>query len=96
MQAVKSCVRALALRYRDPGLKTCFDQSLNLILVVPSFTFQLHFKIANWFAFDQLGFSSVVVVDVLLCCFVDCVSLALKNPHEEWPIIIKYVYICII
>ena len=35
-------VRALALRSGDPGLKTRSDQSLNLFLVVPGSTSQLH------------------------------------------------------
>ena len=35
-------VRALALRSGDPGYKTRFDHSLNLILVVPGSTSQLH------------------------------------------------------
>ena len=35
-------VRALALRSGDPGFKTRSDHSLNLILVVPCSTFQLH------------------------------------------------------
>ena len=35
-------VRALALRSRDPGFKTHSDHSLNLILVVPGSTSQLH------------------------------------------------------
>ena len=32
----------LALRSRDPGFKTRSDHSLNLILVVPGSTSQLH------------------------------------------------------
>ena len=42
---VKQCgpvVRALALRSGDPGSKTRSDHSLNLILVVPGSTSQLH------------------------------------------------------
>ena len=35
-------VRALALRSGDPGFKTRSDHSLNLILVVPGSTSQLH------------------------------------------------------
>ena len=35
-------VRALALRSGDPGFKTHSDHSLNLFLVVPGSTFQLH------------------------------------------------------
>ena len=35
-------VRALALRSGDPGFKTGSDRSLNLILVVPGSTSQLH------------------------------------------------------
>ena len=35
-------VRALALRSGDPGFKTGSDHSLNLILVVPGSTSQLH------------------------------------------------------
>ena len=35
-------VRALALRSGDPRFKTCSDHSLNLILVVPGSTSQLH------------------------------------------------------
>ena len=31
-------VRALALKSRDPGFKTCSDHSLNLFLVVPGST----------------------------------------------------------
>ena len=37
-----SVVRVLALRSGDPGLKTCSDHLLNLILVVPGSTSQLH------------------------------------------------------
>ena len=33
---------------------------------------------------------------VLFCCFVNCVSLALKSPYGEWSIIIKYVLYCIV
>ena len=61
-------VRALALRSGDPGFKTRSDHSLNLILVVPGSTSQLHLSIANWFASGQLGFLTVVVV--LFRCFV--------------------------
>ena len=64
-------VRALALRSGDPGFKTRSDHSLNLFLVVPGSTSQLHLYIANWFASGQLGFLTVVVV-VVFCCFVDC------------------------
>ena len=42
---VRQCgpvVRALALRSGDPGFKTRSDRSLNLILVVPGSTSQLH------------------------------------------------------
>ena len=63
-------VRALALRPGDPGSKTRSDHSLNLFLVVPGSTSQLHLYIANWFASGQLGFLTVVVV--VFCCFVDC------------------------
>ena len=35
-------VRVLALRSGDPGSKTRSDHSLNLILVVPGSTYQLH------------------------------------------------------
>ena len=35
-------VRALALRSGDPGFKTRSDHSLNLFLVVPGSTSQLH------------------------------------------------------
>ena len=35
-------VRALALKTGDPGFKTRSDHSLNLILVVPGSTCQLH------------------------------------------------------
>ena len=35
-------VRALSLRSGDPGFKTRSDHSLNLILVIPSSTSQLH------------------------------------------------------
>ena len=61
-------VRALALRSGDPGFKTRSDHSLNLFLVVPGSTSQLHLSIANWFASGQLEFLTVVV----FCCFVDC------------------------
>ena len=76
---MEAVVRALALRCGDPGLKTCSDHSLNLILVVPGSTSQLHLQIANWFASGQLRFLTVVVV--VFCCFVD--SLALKSPYGE-------------
>ena len=42
---VRQCgrvVRALALRSGDPGFKTRSDHSLNLFLVVPGSTSQLH------------------------------------------------------
>ena len=42
---IKECgplVRVLALRSGDPGFKTRSDQSLNLFMVVPGSTFQLH------------------------------------------------------
>ena len=42
---VRQCgpvVRALALRTGDPGFKTRSDHSMNLILVVPGSTSQLH------------------------------------------------------
>ena len=68
-QVVSQVVRALALRCRDPGFKTRSDHSLNLFLVVPGSTSQLHLLIANWFASGQLGFLTVVDV-VLFCCFV--------------------------
>ena len=45
VEAVWQCgpvVRALALRFGDPGFKTHSDHSLNLILVVPGSTSQLH------------------------------------------------------
>ena len=67
-------VRAHALRSGDPGFKTRSDHSLNLFLVVPGSTSQLHLYIANWFASGQLGFLTVVVV---FGRFVECVSLAL-------------------
>ena len=35
-------VRELAFRSRDPGFKTCSDHLLNLFLVVPGSTSQLH------------------------------------------------------
>ena len=35
-------VRALALRFGDPGFKTRSDHSLNLFLVFPGSTSQLH------------------------------------------------------
>ena len=76
-------VRALALRSGDPGFKTRSDHSLNLILVVPGSTSQLHLKIANWFAPGR-------------CCSVPSfrnVSLALKSPYGERSI--KYVLYCI-
>ena len=38
-------VRALALRSGDPGFKTRSDHSLNLFLVVPGSTSQLHLYI---------------------------------------------------
>ena len=59
-------VRALALRSGDPGFKTRSDRSLNLFLVVPGSTSQLHLYIANWFASSQLGFLTVVVVVVVV------------------------------
>ena len=66
-------VGALALRSGDPGFKTRSDHSLNLFLVVPGSTSQLHLLIANWFDSGQLGFLTVVVVVVVVfCCFVDC------------------------
>ena len=71
---------ANALRSWDPGFKTHSDHSLNLFQVVPGSTFQLH-----WFAFGQLGFLTVVVV-ILFCCFINCVSLALKSLYGERPI----------
>ena len=74
-------VRALALRSGDPGFKTRSDHSVNLILVVPGSTSQLHLQIANWFASGQLGFLTVVVV-----------SLALKSPYGERSI----KYVCIV
>ena len=55
-------VRVLALRSGDPRFKTRSDCSLNLILVVPGSTSQLHLWIANWFASGQLGFLTVIVV----------------------------------
>ena len=42
---IKECgpvVRAVVLRSTDPGFKTRSDHSLNLILVVPGSTSQLH------------------------------------------------------
>ena len=51
-------VRAFSLRRSD--------HSLNLILVVPGSTSQLHLKIANWFASGQLAFLTVVVVVVVI------------------------------
>ena len=36
-------VRALALKFVEPGFKTRFDHSLNLILEVPGSTSQPHF-----------------------------------------------------
>ena len=83
-------VRALALRSGDPGFKIRSDHSLNLFLVVPGSTFQLHLQVANWFASGQLGFLTVVVV--VFCCFVDCFILALKSPYGERSI--KYAYVC--
>ena len=73
-------VRALALRSGDPGFKTRSD---HFVESVPGSTSQLH-----WFASGQLGFLLVVVV---FCCFVNCLSLALKSPRGEWSI--KYVLI---
>ena len=47
----------------DPGFKTRqSDHSLNLILVVPGSSSQLHLQITDWFAFGQSGFLTVVVV----------------------------------
>ena len=86
-------VRALALRSGDPGFKTRSDHSFNLFLVVPGSTSQLHLYIANWFASCQLGFLTVQVV--VLYCFVDCVSLALKSPYGERSIKYVCMYVCI-
>ena len=85
-------VRALALRSGEP-VKTRSGHSLNLILVVPGSTCQLHLQIANWFASRQLGFLTVVVV--VFCCFVDCVSLALKSPYGERSIqyVLSYLFV---
>ena len=56
-------VRALALRSRDPGFKTCSNHSLNFIRVVPGSTApELQSYIANWFASGQLKFLTVVVI----------------------------------
>ena len=71
LHAVVQCgreavVRTLALRWGVPGFKTHSDHSLNLFRVVGGST---------WFASCQLGFLTVVIV--VLCRFVDCVSLAL-------------------
>ena len=74
------------------GFKTRSDHSLNLFLVVPGSTSQLHLQIANWFASGQLGFLTVVVV--VFCCFVHCVSLALKSPCGERSM--TYVLYCIV
>ena len=41
---------------------------------------QLHLQIANWVASGQLGLLTVMVI-ILLCCFIDCISLALKSPY---------------
>ena len=46
------------------------DPLFEFALIVPGSTSQLH-----------LGFLTVVVV--VFCCFVDCVSLALKSPYGE-------------
>ena len=85
-------VRALALRSGVPGFKTRSDHSMNLFVLVPGSTSQLHLQIANWFASGQLGFLTVVVV--VFCCFVVVVSLALKSPYGERSI--KYVLYCIV
>ena len=84
-------VRGLALGSRGPGFKTRSDHLLNLILVVPGSTSQLHLQTANWFASGQLGFLTVVVV-ILFRRFV--VSLALKSPYGERSI--KYALYCIV
>ena len=65
----------LALRSGDPGFKTGSNLSLNLILVVPGSTWQLHLYF-NWFA---SGFSIVVVVG-LFCHFIGCISFAQGRP----------------
>ena len=80
-------VRTLASRSRVPGFKTHSDHLLNLFLVAPGSTSRSHLQTANWFVSGQLGFLAVAV-DVF-CRFVDCLSLALKSPSEEWSI--KYV-----
>ena len=54
-------VRVLAMRSGDSGFKTRSDHSMNLFLVVPSSTSQLHLEIANWVAPSQLGFLTAVV-----------------------------------
>ena len=81
-------VRALALRSGDPGFKTRSDHSLNLFLVVRGST-----SLAAALVNSQLVCLRPVGVRDS-CCFVHCVSSALKNSHGEWSI--KYVLYCIV
>ena len=99
-------VRALALRSGDSGFKTRSDHSLNLIPGCPWFNFPA--ALVNSQLVCQLGFLTVVVVNsqlvcqlgfltvvvVVFCCFVDCVSLALKSSYGERSI--KHVLYCIV
>ena len=74
-------VRALALRYGDPGFKTRSAHLLNWILVVPGSSHSQMVSLRHgWF-----------VIVSLFCRFVDCVSLALKSPYGEWSIR----YVCV-
>ena len=83
-------VRALALRSGDPGFKTRSDLSLNLLLVLPGSTSQLHFPAA-------LVCLRPVWILNSCCCSVPsfrCVSLALKSPYGERSI--KYILYCMV
>ena len=85
--------RLPGLRSGDSWFKTHSDHLLNLFLVFPCSTSQLHLYIVNWFAPGQLRFSTVAVV-VLFHHFVDYNdSLALKSPYGERSI--RYV-LCIV
>ena len=57
----------------------CFDGKTRLLIPVSESTK------ANWFASGGVGFLTAVavVVVVLFCRFVDCVSLALKSPYGK-------------
>ena len=87
--------RLPGLRSGDSWFKTHSDHLLNLFLVVPGSTSQLHLYIVNWFAPGQLGFLTVAVV-VLFHHFVDCDSLALKSPYGEQSVSMYYVLYCVI